>query len=46
MKERFEGKVDEKGRVLIPFYFRERLGLLTGDKVNVEIEKAKEEGLA
>ncbi len=42
MKEKFETEIDEKGRILVPNYFRERLGLKTGDKVSVEIEKIEE----
>ncbi|GAI40860.1 unnamed protein product [marine sediment metagenome] len=36
------GEIDEKGRILVPVYFRERLGLKAGDKVNIEMEKAEE----
>lgn len=37
------GEIDGKGRILVPSYFRVRLGLTAGDKVNVELEKVEEE---
>ena len=42
MKERFVTEMDERGRILVPVYFRDRLRLKTGDKVSVELEKVKE----
>ncbi len=42
MKETFEADIDEKGRILIPNYFRERLGLKPGDTVKAEIEKVED----
>ncbi len=42
MKVRIKGlEIDAKGRVLIPVYFRGRLDLKTGDKVNIEVEMEK-----
>ncbi|MBA7490041.1 hypothetical protein ES702_00575 [subsurface metagenome] len=42
MKERFVAEIDEKGRILVPVYFRDRLGLKAGDKVNVELDTEKD----
>ncbi len=42
MKESFQANLDAKGRILVPVYFRERLDVGKGDKLNVEIEKAEE----
>lgn len=42
MKERFIAEIDERGRILVPAYFRDRLGLKAGDKVNVELDTVKE----
>lgn len=42
MNEKFETEIDERGRILVPIYFRERLGLKPGDRVIIEIEKAEE----
>jgi len=42
MKEKFVGEIDSKGRILVPAYFRDRLGLKAGDKVTVELEKEEE----
>ena len=44
MKESFEAKMDAKGRILVPVYFRDRLGAKKGDKFNVEIEKEEDLG--
>ncbi len=44
MKVRIEElEIDAKGRVLIPAYFRDRLDLKTGDKVNIELEMEKDD---
>lgn len=44
MKEKFSATIDNKGRILVPAYFRDRLGLQAGDRVNVELETAEEGG--
>ncbi len=42
MKESFQANLDAKGRILIPVYFRERLGVKKGDTLKIEAEKADE----
>jgi len=43
MKENFVAAIDERGRILVPVYFRDRLALKAGDKVIVELEKEAED---